>query len=57
MAPQCASALPGKPVAEDDRAGGSEGEECRQLHKEGMGVMKREGTVDQNQKSGAVAIW
>lgn len=50
MAPPCAAALPG--------TGGSKGEGYTQLHKEGMGVMKGEGNVNQNQRSGgAVAIW
>lgn len=57
MAPQCAAALPGTPFADDDHAGGSEGEGCRQLHKEEMGVMKGDGNIDRNQKTGTVAIW
>lgn len=57
MAPQSAAALPGTPVADDDHAGGREREGYRQLHKEGMGVMKGGGNVEQSQKTGTVAIW
>lgn len=57
MAPQSAAALPGTLVADDDHAGGSEREGYRQLHKEGMGVMKGDGNIDQSQKTGTVAIW
>lgn len=41
MAPQSAAALPGTPVADDDHAGGGEGEGYRQLHKEGIGSDER----------------